>query len=64
MAKRPNFDFERREREKAKSAKRAEKAKAKGEKTGATDRVEEISSAQKILAEMDAAIADNKLTKE
>ena len=32
MARKPSFDFERRERDKAKLAKRAEKAKAKSEK--------------------------------
>ena len=32
MPKKPNFDFERREREKAKAAKQAEKARAKDEK--------------------------------
>lgn len=32
MARKPNFNFERRERDKAKVAKRAEKAKAKSEK--------------------------------
>lgn len=32
LARKPNFDFERREREKAKAAKMAEKAKAKSEK--------------------------------
>ncbi len=35
MAKKPNFDFERRERDKAKAAKVAEKAKAKAEKKAA-----------------------------
>ena len=34
MARKPNFDFERREREKAKAAKNAEKAKAKSAKQG------------------------------
>ena len=38
MARPPSYDFERRERQKAKAAKRAEKAKAKGEKKGETDR--------------------------
>ena len=33
MARKPNYDFERREREKAKAAKTAERAKAKAEKT-------------------------------
>ena len=32
MARKPNYDFERREREKAKAAKLAERAKAKAEK--------------------------------
>ncbi len=32
MARKPSFDFERRERAKEKAAKRAEKAKAKSEK--------------------------------
>ena len=40
MARKPNFDFERRERTKEKAAKRAEKTKAKSEKAvslGGTD---------------------------
>jgi hypothetical protein len=35
--KKPNFDFERREREKAKAAKKAEKAAAKAASKGASD---------------------------
>ena len=36
MAKKPNYDFERREREKAKAEKLAAKAKAKGERSSET----------------------------
>jgi hypothetical protein len=32
MARKPNYDFERREREKAKAAKKEERAKAKAER--------------------------------
>ena len=35
MARKPNFDFERREREKAKAAKNAEKAEAKKKRAAA-----------------------------
>ena len=34
MARKPNYDFERREREKAKAEKAAERTKAKAEKKG------------------------------
>jgi hypothetical protein len=34
MARKPNYDFERRERERVKAAKTAERAKAKTEKAG------------------------------
>ncbi len=37
MARKPNYDFERREREKAKAAKLAERAKAKAEKRKTSD---------------------------
>ena len=33
MARKPNYDFERREREKARAAKKAERARAKQEKS-------------------------------
>ena len=36
MARKPNYDFERKERERAKAAKAADRAKAKAEKAEAT----------------------------
>ena len=64
MARAPNYDFERRERQKAKDAKRAEKTQAKREKkvddvAGSTNGVQ----AQQVVDEMDTAIAEDKLKK-
>ena len=39
MARKPNYDFERREREKAKAAKKEERAKAKSERKAEGDLV-------------------------
>ncbi len=51
MARKPNYDFERREREKAKAAKTAERAKAKAEKADGpkttTDESEPVQSSEK-----------------
>ena len=64
MARAPNYDFERRERQKAKDAKRTEKAQAKCEKK--TDHASDVSQggqAQQVVDEMDIAIAEDKLKK-
>ena len=45
MARKPNYDFERREREKAKAAKLAERAKAKAEKRKPSDAEETAADA-------------------
>ena len=51
MARKPNYDFERRVREKAKAAKTAERAKAKAEKAESTkpspDGSEPVESSEK-----------------
>ncbi len=47
MARKPSFEFERRERDKEKAAKRAEKTKAKLEKkTGAGDAEQPVAPAE------------------
>ena len=40
MSKKPNYDFERRERDKAKTAKVADRMKAKAEKAASADAIE------------------------
>ena len=54
----PSYDFERRERAKAKAAKRADKAKAKAEKKAAG--TPDGERAQHAVDDMDTAIAQNK----
>ena len=63
MARPPNFDFERRERQKAKDAKRAAKAEAKRQGKGAdAGGTADDNQAQPPIAEqMETAIAKDKI---
>jgi hypothetical protein len=51
MARKPNYDFERREREKAKAAKAEERAKLKAEKAESAKQMPEGSSEPEAPAE-------------
>ncbi len=56
MARPPSYDFERRERAKAKAAKKADKQKAKNEKKAGEAGA---GRAQDVVEEMDVAIAED-----
>ncbi len=57
MARKPNYDFERREREKAKAAKAEERAKLKAERKSAAAGGEEAGSAEAAPEGPDASAA-------
>jgi hypothetical protein len=63
MVRAPSYDFERRERHKAKAAKRAEKASAKAQKKGEeAGAASEGAQAQQTVDETEVAGAGQKLT--
>ena len=65
MARPPSYDFERRERQKAKDAKRAAKAEAKREgKAGEASGSPDVNQAQQVVDEMDVAIARDTIQKD
>ena len=58
MARAPNYDFERRERQKAKDAKRAEKTQAKRDRKADDDAgTPQEAQARQVVGEMDVVVA-------